>query len=203
MAFCTQCGMSQAEQARFCAACGASVNAPVAAPPPPFPMPAQPPHPAAGPEASVAAFVGPNYPTYQRKWASLQDNPGGPTWHWPAFLLGVGWMGYRKMYLPSLIVIGALVALTFLEYLFDASPMFSNAMNIGIAVGFGFSGNVVYRWHVREKMAEIAATTPPGQLPSELARRGGTSVPAGIGMILALLVVLVVEVIVLETIFYG
>lgn len=203
MAFCTTCGHARAEGTRFCAGCGSPADAAAVAPPPPPSTPAGPMQPAPGEDASLQAFVGPNYPTYKRKWASLKNNPGGLTWHWPAFLLGVGWMGYRKMYLPSFIIIGAMLALTFLEYLFDASERFSNSLNIGIAIGFGMSGNALYQWHVRKKMADIAATTRPERLPSELARHGGTSALAGIGMLLLLLIVLVAEVLVLDAVFYG
>lgn len=151
----------------------------------------------------MQAFVGPNYPVYKRKWEKTENNPGKTTWHWPAFLIGVAWMGYRKMYLASFIIIGVVCLITFFEYLFGVSDRLSNVISIGIGMGLGFSGNALYLWHVRNKLAAIEAVTPPDRLALEAARQGGTSVLAGIGMFLLLFVVLLVEIVVLEALLYG
>jgi hypothetical protein len=64
--------------------------------------------PAAGPPAPgspadqlLAAFVGPRWATYRRKFTPFfEDARFTPTWNWAAALLSPFWFLYRKLYLP-------------------------------------------------------------------------------------------------------
>lgn len=51
----------------------------------------------------LAAFIGPRWGTYQRKFAPFREDPSFvPTWNWTAALFQVVWFAYRKLYLAAL-----------------------------------------------------------------------------------------------------
>ena len=72
------------------------------------PLPPWAKRPAAGPPAPgspadqlLAAFVGPRWATYRRKFTPFfEDARFTPTWNWAAALLSPFWFLYRKLYLP-------------------------------------------------------------------------------------------------------
>ena len=52
-------------------------------------------------EQQLAAFVGPRWPTYRRKFEPFFEDPHFvPTWNWAAALLSPVWFLYRKLYVP-------------------------------------------------------------------------------------------------------
>lgn len=52
-------------------------------------------------DQQLAAFVGPRWETYRRKFRPFfQDARFTPTWNWAAALLSPAWFLYRKLYLP-------------------------------------------------------------------------------------------------------
>jgi len=51
----------------------------------------------------LAAFIGPRWTTYARKFAPFREDPSFvPTWNWTAALFQVAWFAYRKLYLAAL-----------------------------------------------------------------------------------------------------
>lgn len=53
-------------------------------------------------EARLAAFIGPRWPTYQKKFAQFLEDPGFvPTWNWSAAFFQSAWFLYRKLYLAA------------------------------------------------------------------------------------------------------
>ena len=64
---------------------------------PPSPVPA----PGSTADQQWAAFIGPRWPTYRRKFTPFfEDGRFTPTWNWPAALFAPLWFLYRKLYLP-------------------------------------------------------------------------------------------------------
>lgn len=63
-----------------------------------------PPAPGSLADRQLAAFIGPRWPSYRRKFAPFfQDPRFTPTWNWAAALtvpLGAVWFLYRKLYIP-------------------------------------------------------------------------------------------------------
>jgi len=60
-----------------------------------------PPAPGSPADLQLAAFVGPRWATYRRKFRPFFDDPRfTPTWNWAAALLSPAWFLYRKLYLP-------------------------------------------------------------------------------------------------------
>ncbi len=52
-------------------------------------------------DQQLAAFVGPRWATYRRKFQPFFDDPSFvPTWNWAAALLSPMWFLYRKLYVP-------------------------------------------------------------------------------------------------------
>ncbi len=53
-------------------------------------------------EERMAAFIGPRWVTYQRKFAQFLEDPAFvPTWNWSAALFQSAWFLYRKLYLAA------------------------------------------------------------------------------------------------------
>jgi hypothetical protein len=60
-----------------------------------------PPAPGSPADQQLAAFIGPRWPTYRRKFRPFfEDARFTPTWNWAAALLSPAWFLYRKLYLP-------------------------------------------------------------------------------------------------------
>lgn len=60
-----------------------------------------PPAPGSPADQQLAAFVGPRWETYRRKFRPFfADARFTPTWNWAAALLSPAWFLYRKLYLP-------------------------------------------------------------------------------------------------------
>jgi hypothetical protein len=73
-------------------------NAPAPAPWEPKPAVPAPDSPA---DRLWAAFIGPQWRTYRRKFTPFfEDGRFTPTWNWPAALFAPIWFLYRKLYLP-------------------------------------------------------------------------------------------------------
>jgi len=140
-------------------------------------------------------FVGENYPYYARNWRRMEEEKRQPFWNWAAFFLGVGWMGYRKMYRYAAIFTAIILIELILEYVFKLEAGFRQVVNIANAVVVGNQANRWYLGHVETKLRELAA--PAGEIDyQQLARAGGTSVGTGFGvfgavMVAAMLVVLI------------
>ena len=143
-------------------------------------------------DEAAKLFVGKNYEYFVNKWAIAEQKKSKQSWNWAAFFLGVAWMAYRKMYLYSWIFIGVVAVGTLCEYALGFPDKLSNAINVAIAITFGFQGNYWYKLHVEKKVKEITATNTPEQAKIELSRQGGTSIGAAIVAPLAILILVVV-----------
>lgn len=125
---------------------------------------------------AYAAFVGPRFAVYRRKWRldrAVQDANG---WNWAAFLFGAFWMLYRRMYAAAAGWIAVLTALAFLETFLDASSGVSSAITLGSSAAAGALGNHLYLWHTERNIAQARASRPAdtAALHADLAARGGT-----------------------------
>ncbi|MCC7633384.1 GYF domain-containing protein [Stenotrophomonas rhizophila] len=128
---------------------------------------------------AYAAFVGPRFPVYRRKW-NLDQNPNPDsvsTWNWAAFLFGALWMLYRRMYAVAALWLGAMLVISSIELLIGVSGSISAIISIAIAVAAGVVGNHLYLRHATRQIG-AASAAHRGQGPdlqAELAARGGTS----------------------------
>jgi hypothetical protein len=102
--------------------------------------------------------------------------PFGISWLWPAFILTIPWMFYRKMYMGGIILVALPV---FLDHLLPGSLFLgSGAM---VAVVAGLSGKSWYLEHAERRMAkaERLYSSAPAQA-AYLARARGVSWSAGV-----------------------
>ncbi len=194
MAFCSKCGSELTDNASFCGGCGA---ASLAKENTQTTQTTSQPSPVSEDE-SLELFIGKNHDYFARKWAIAEQKKSKQSWNWAAFLLGFSWMAYRKMYLYSWIFIGVVIIEILCEYAFNLPDKLSNAINIGIAVTFGWQGNYLYKLHAEKKIKEITAMNSPEQIKVELAKQGGTNIGAAIGFVVALAAIMLLVIVVAE-----
>ncbi|MEJ5127581.1 DUF2628 domain-containing protein [Comamonas sp. MYb21] len=165
-----------------------------AAPPAVTPAPAMQPRSATASSSSrqeaIQIFVGKNHGYIEHKWKKASQRKHQWSWNWAAFLVGFGWMGYRKMYLYSWIFIGVVAAELIAELVIGVPSSITSSINLGIAIGFGLKGNAWYQQHVNQRVDQILASHAPEQARIELARQGGTNIGAAVGFVAALFVLL-------------
>lgn len=186
MGFCSKCGTQFVAEAAFCGECGATVRVATESPSGASGLNT----PTTGDEA-VKLFIGKNYDYFLKSWNIAEKKTSKHSWNWAAFIVGFGWMAYRKMYLYAWIFIGAVVVEALCEIAFGFSGKISNAINLGIAVAFGMHGNYLYKLHVEKKTKEIMSLNASEQIKIELSRQGGTSIGAAAGFVFALLLILI------------
>ncbi|MBU5594506.1 DUF2628 domain-containing protein [Amphibacillus sp. MSJ-3] len=141
--FCPNCGEESVNNERFCSSCGHQLihetNEETEK----------------DEEEIWSKFVGKNYDFYKYKWGSV-DNPAKSTsWNWPAFLFGIFWLGYRKMYKPVFIIFGIYLAIDIFAIftgLYDVADLINEGLMMGISVCLGIYGNSLYYRHLREKI---------------------------------------------------
>ncbi|MHC1675086.1 DUF2628 domain-containing protein [Stenotrophomonas maltophilia] len=134
-----------------------------------------------GEMALYASVVGGNFPIYRQRWGLDQGvATGSGTWHWPAFLLGLIWMMYRRMYRLAAMWAGLLLLISVVETWLDVPDGLSLVITFALSITTGIFGNSWYLAHCQRLIAQARAVTgdDDARLRSELTARGGTSVVA-------------------------
>lgn len=143
-------------------------------------------------EKEVRAFVGPNADYYLKVWRRTLVGGGGATvFNWAAFFFVGQWLGFRKMVVALLFLIGlhctgAVLAGLSVEIL-GMHPKWLQALEaliwLILAVVCGVCGN---RWYLSHALRVIAKVRSKGLAEDvhlvELAIRGGTSFQAALGV---------------------
>ncbi len=143
-------------------------------------------------QAEIRAFVGKNAGYYLRKWpSSLEDHGPARGFNWAAFMLSGLWVAYRKMYRATLIMFGLILAESVCEEIAvatnlmseQASASLSRISGLIICLICGTLGNAWYLAHTRREIARVRAQDLPNDAYlAALARRGGTSFLASLGL---------------------
>jgi hypothetical protein len=113
----------------------------------------------------ISTVVGPRFETYDSRWRRLLAKRGAlkspwispVSWNWAAFLFGIWWLFYRRMYGYGVAL--ALLWLTFLG-IAAADPKQLTAfylMSGGINVALGRSANAMYLFYVVRRARKLAA----------------------------------------------
>ena len=188
------------EPAQAVSASGAST----ADPSDPYRAPAASPVAATAPQlegdiALYAAVVGGNFPIYRQRWRLDQgiadgNSNGNGTWHWPAFLIGVIWMVYRRMYRLAAIWAGVLVFFSIAEALLGVPEGVSTVITLVINITAAVYANRWYLAHCQREIARARALVGDdgARLRSELARRGDTNALAAAVVAIAVVAVMLV-----------
>lgn len=110
----------------------------------------------------LGLFVGENREKYRNKFARLYQNDGQyqTQWHWPAFLVPVPWMIYRKLYpwAAALIVLQMIL------------PPIALA---AVGISMGMMGNYLYYRHAMQRIGKITASGTERR--DEIVQAGGTN----------------------------
>jgi len=143
-------------------------------------------------EKEIRAFVGRNASYYLRKWpGGIDDSGRARGFNWAAFLLSGLWLPFRKMYRITVIVFGIFAVETILEEIAVAAGVASEQglSAVGSLLGLVFSiicgmfGNAWYLAHAKREIARIRELGLDDDAYYEaLARRGGTSLLASLGL---------------------
>jgi hypothetical protein len=130
-------------------------------------------------EALLRLFVGPNYEYYAHKWTALEAKRNKRwSWNWAAFVFGLGWLFYRKMYLTAWMVIGVGFLIVAFELAIGTRGM---ALDFIIAMTCGSLGNYLYQEHCQRKLRKIVCSGVADETKRLcIAREGGTNIAAGI-----------------------
>lgn len=158
--------------------------------------------------AALRAFVGPRADYYLAKWSpALQETSRSVGMNWAAFFLSGFWFPYRKMYKLTVILYAFIVVEAIGEHVLFITlggqatiPEWPNRLvTLLFAAVCGKYANRWYLSHAEEKISRLRATGFENEgLWRALARRGGTSLGASLGMFALLLVVVTLLVLVLE-----
>ena len=142
--------------------------------------------------SELRAFVGLRADYYIRKWAPrLVDSEGDVGTNWAAFFLPFTWLCYRKMYRFALIFTLVLLAeavvqeVVFVSVLGMATTPVAVHLIVNVLASIicGLYGNAWYLSHATRIIADVRAQGyDDHQVLRILARRGGTSMLAAIGV---------------------
>lgn len=145
--------------------------------------------------ALYAAVVGGNFPIYRQRWRLDQGVADGRgTWHWPAFLIGVIWMAYRRMYRLAAIWAGTLVFFSIAEMLLGVPEGLSVIITLGLNTTAALYANRWYLAHCQREIARARAQAggDEARLHSVLAARGDTHAPAAAMVAIVVVAVILV-----------
>jgi hypothetical protein len=145
----------------------------------------------------LKAFFGNNAEYYYTRWQLCHE--GRPITFKPwAFLFGIFWFLYRKMYFESLVIFLVLILQGALLQAFGIVNYSPNPRTLDVVLGLingtvmGVLGNYLYIKHTERKIVAILQYNPTqAELNDEIERQGGTSiVPVliGIGILFAWIV---------------
>jgi hypothetical protein len=177
MAYCVGCGNELTAGIHFCGKCGVRVAGPAG-------------YLDAGlsEERAIATFVGKKLSFYLKKWEVMRVKGSINSWNWAAFFLSLFWLAYRKMYMFSAILVGVIVIESLAEYALGVPDRFSNVVGVIVSVVCSMQGNYWYKRHVERTVRDVMAQKRPvEETIAELARRGGTSVLAALGLLVAVM----------------
>jgi hypothetical protein len=195
-----------------CPSCGAAPHPPAGEGQPVGGRPAHPGARATEPitEQEVRAFVGRKADHYFQRWgpalksqrarydqvavAGLLLRLPKTGFNWAAFLLSGLWLPYRKMYVPTLVLFGVILAEAVLEEVVFVGALHMPAppaalgrlVGVAVAVVCGCFGNRWYLSHARKVITEVRFQgLPEEEHLRMLSKRGGTSLPAALGFFVA------------------
>lgn len=141
------------------------------------------------PIATMGAFIGPGAASYLKHYAKNWISSGRPfagtpahhrrfrlSWHWPAFLLTVPWMFYRKMYTGAIILVALPVLL---DHLLPGSLFLGSGLLVAATVAC--CGKSWYLEHATNRFAKAKRDFgDKAERTVYLQRAGGVSLSAGI-----------------------
>jgi len=178
-------------------------------------------------EGELRAFVGRNASYYVNKWspALKTRRPGYDTvtvgglmvaqpktgFNWAAFFLAGLWLPYRKLYVPTLLLFGAILTELLIEQVLfvgvlgkpEAPARLGRPFGLAAALVCGWFGNGWYLSRARRVVGEVRSQKLAARAHlRELSKRGGTSLLASFGFF-AVFIVAIVALVAASAMFLG
>ncbi|KLU66049.1 hypothetical protein DEAC_c20880 [Desulfosporosinus acididurans] len=147
-------------------------------------------------EQELRFFVKKNSDYYLAKWSLLDsgETQKRKTWNWAALLIGVLWLGYRKMYRYVFICFTGFFLIDIISLITKVN--IDKFIGIILAAVLCIEGNRFYYIFTKKKLNQIMAkTSDPDLQRSQIMRLGGTS---WIGVLVVVLLLCVEVVFVTE-----
>lgn len=125
----------------------------------------------------VDLFIQKNKKYYEDKFKKMNDTGKSISWNWSAFLMGIYWMIYRKMYFKA----GAFFILSMVAC---STPYIGWILNLAIVIGVGIYANALYFDHINENIKKLEILTSDNSVDKEeiINKLGGTNLPLAIGL---------------------
>lgn len=109
---------------------------------------------------------------YLKKWAKTTH-----TWNWAAFFFSFWWLGYRRMYIPLITILGGFLFLhlTAALFHFDFSKV-DGLLRLIVIFALGITGNSIYKKHALKIIAKYKSSCEDRKAAEErIAEKGGVS----------------------------
>lgn len=135
-------------------------------------------------EKKYRAFIGEeNADIYIEQFKSISEGKRAK-FHWPAFLFGMLWLLYRKMYGYAIALLGVGVLVGLIE---EALQLPLPGSSLGIQIALGFMGYRLYKNHADSKIASLEQDARGEARASDYSEAGGSTwAPVAILMLLML-----------------
>lgn len=131
------------------------------------------------------AYAGPRgewYAARFRLFAGKERPTFVPTWNWGAFLFGIVWLIYRKMY-----------ALAFLFFGISAAGIVFPGGSVAVSIFFGLFANFLYYLHVKKKIDTIIANSDHIDPDQAIESMGGVNpIPKVLALFLIMMAIMAV-----------
>lgn len=147
-------------------------------------------------ENILRAFVGKNSDFYISKWKKAKDPSKRAGWNWAGFLVGVFWLGYRKIYKILFLLLGLFILIDMVQVFIGID--FTKGVSAGLAAAFGVGGNTFYYSHMNEKLNTLKQNSQDDGELEELARKAGGATWKGVGITVLLMIAYVIVSSILE-----
>ena len=124
-------------------------------------------------EHLLGTFVGDDERAYYlRKWKRAR-----PTWNWAAFLLSLWWLGYRRMYIPLITILGGFLLLRIVTAQFNIDfDKMDGLFRLAVIISLGIWGNSIYRHHAFKTIRKYKNKyTEQKAVEEQIAAMGGVS----------------------------
>ncbi len=191
---CPSCGFQNRADAAFCGGCGFALSAEtasgIASDAPPAPIGATIPNVPVAKTVSadeqerrrcLELFLGEGknkyLAFYDKHYRDGSVHGSATSWHWPAFLIALPWLWYRKLFVWGFGLLFTSFAIGLL--LPEEFPLF--LVTIAIAVGFGLYANRICVDQALKRIREISdMNLSLEEKDSYIKKAGGTSTPAAL-----------------------
>ncbi len=125
-------------------------------------------------EDELKAFIGKNADYYIKRFKKFEKG-GSLSWNWYAFLFGVLWMFYRKMYLYGFSALAVIFSINLFISILKIDQVISTGISLWLWIGFGMFGNYLYYLHVKNSISKIKKSTYHSDVILTISKKGGVN----------------------------